>query len=287
MTLPRDLGDVADYFLPRAQSATSAPRFKPQRPESEPDRIGSDSSTNRVGMGPDRPAALPILAVPVGDRDVVRAAFTWNLVVEVARLGGCAALVAPNSDSASPLWPEAGKGPVGAEVYTVPAANLSELHLAAIDVAVTRAADCAETGIVLVRTPPAWLEGLTAEAEGRNLLRWTLLFASTEREDLLEAYALAKRIVGICHDAQVGVTIHGARRVAEAERAFHHVASVSLRHLNRTLLSYGLLVDDLHIYRAIVSRRAIGIEHPQSRAARALRDVAQLVLDDARKLAIA
>jgi len=36
-----------------------------------------------------------------------------------------------------------------------------------------------------------------------------------------------------------------------------------------------------------VSQRPIGIEHPQSRAARALRDVAQLVLEDARKFAIA
>jgi MinD-like ATPase involved in chromosome partitioning or flagellar assembly len=46
-------------------------------------------------------------------------------------------------------------------------------------------------------------------------------------------------------------------------------------------VSYGLLVDDLHIYRASVAHRPIGLEHPQSRAARALRDVAQLLLDDA------
>ena len=60
---------------------------------------------------------------------------------------------------------------------------------------------------------------------------------------------------------------------------------------NRVALYYelvegrDLVVDDLHVYRAIVSRRPIGIEHPQSRAARALRDVARLVLDDARSLA--
>jgi MinD-like ATPase involved in chromosome partitioning or flagellar assembly len=52
-------------------------------------------------------------------------------------------------------------------------------------------------------------------------------------------------------------------------------------------VSYGLLVDDLHVYRAIVARRPIGLEHPQSPAARALRDVARLVLEDARKIALA
>ena len=35
-------------------------------------------------------------------------------------------------------------------------------------------------------------------------------------------------------------------------------------------------------HRAIVARRPIGLEHPQSPAARALRDVARLVLEDAR-----
>jgi MinD-like ATPase involved in chromosome partitioning or flagellar assembly len=40
-------------------------------------------------------------------------------------------------------------------------------------------------------------------------------------------------------------------------------------------------MDDLHVYRSIVARRPIGLEHPQSPAARALHDVAGLLLDDA------
>ena len=87
--------------------------------------------------------------------------------------------------------------------------------------------------------------------------------------------------------ARVGVANQGARGINGARSAYEHIADVALRHLGRPLESYGLLVDDLHVYRAIVSRRPIGIEHPQSRAARALRDVAQMLLEDARTPAVA
>jgi hypothetical protein len=214
----------------------------------------------------------------------VRAAFVWNLVVELSRLGASATLIAPSCAEASPFWPEPGPGPVGAEMVSTPAGGLSELHRAALDVAVARAADSADGGLVLVRVPPAWLG---RAVEGRALLRWVLLFSSTERLDQVETYGLAKRVLATSHEAHLGVTIHGARRVAEAQRAFLHLAGVAARHLGREIASYGVLLDDLHVYRAIVSRRPIGLEHPQSRAARALRDVARLLLEDARKTALA
>ncbi len=235
-------------------------------------------------MPEERPAALPIVALPIGERDVVRAAFAWNLAVEIARSGASATLLAPDDTDPSPLGPETGPGPVGAEVVLSASAGLEELNRAALDIAVSRAADSTDGGLVLVRVPPAWLDGAT---QARSLLRWVLLFASTERRDQLETYALVKRVMRTRADARIGVTIHGARQIAEAERAFQHLADVAARHLGGTLASYGLLVDDLHVYRAIVSRRPIGLEHPQSRAARALRDVAGLLLEDARKLAVA
>ncbi len=70
--------------------------------------------------------------------------------------------------------------------------------------------------------------------------------------------------------------------MGEAEAAFSRLADATSRRLGLPLTSYGLLVDDLHVYRAIVAQRPIGMVHPQSPAARSMGDVAQLLLEDAR-----
>jgi hypothetical protein len=269
--LPRDLGDVLHYFLRDEDTVTAST---------------DDSNRSATGEPPprtDRPAALPIISIPIGSRDVVRAAYAWNLAVEVARRGASATLLAPIQKETTPLWPEAGRGPVGAEVAFTAAENLGQLNRAALDIAVGRAADSTDGGVVFVTVPPSWFRNAN---EGRALTRWALLFAAPETPDLIETYSLAKRIIGANRNARIGVTIHGVRRIADAENAFRRVAGVAARHLDRPLTSYGLLVDDLHVYRAIVSRRPIGLEHPQSRAARALRDVARLLLDDSRLQAV-
>ena len=288
--MPRDLSDVLDYFLPTDKQGNG--------------EVGAASVGLRISHGPrssaafasdereggfstsqfaDRPAALAIVAMPIGERDVIRAAYAWNLAVEVARTGAMAALIAPSESSSSLLWPDAGAGPVGCEMILTGATTLADLNRAALDVAVSRAAESSGSGIVFVRVPPEWLADAS---DARGLLRWTVLFGTTEYRDQLEAYNLAKQLLETHPDTQIGITIHGATRVAEAERAFHRIADVAARRLGHSLLSYGLLVDDLHVYRAIVARRPIGLEHPQSRAALALRDVARLLIDDAQKIAL-
>jgi hypothetical protein len=260
--LPGDLGDVLRYYLPIPGE----------------DAEGSEGERARAAPAK-RPAALPIVLLPIDERDVVRAAFAWNLTVEMARLGASASLLAPREARARSIWPEEGSGPVGAEAAFPPVGELGDLTRAALDVAVDRAADSRDGGVVVVCAPRHWLR---ESRDGHALLRWVLLMSTTDARDLLATYVLVKQLLAANERTRVGITIHGARRVAEAERAFGHVASVSARHLGRTPVSYGLLVDDLHVYRAIVARRPIGLEHPQSRAARALRDVAGLILDDAR-----
>jgi len=136
---------------------------------------------------------------------------------------------------------------------------------------------------VVVCVPPEWL---VRGAAVRPLLRWMLLFGTPDAADLREAYALAKLAYRRGSDPLVGLVIHGVRRMREAEHAYAHVAQVSARHLGRSPQSYGLLADDLHVYRAIAAQRPIGLEHPQSRAARALGDVARMLWSDAQKMTL-
>jgi hypothetical protein len=258
--LPRDLDDVLHFFLPVTER--------------------SDGFARDRELGP---VALPILTVPVAARDVVRAAFAWNLTVELARLGARAMLVAPHEPAAAALWPEPGRGPLGSHVSYPATRDLVGLGHAALDVAIAGAADATEGGMVVVCVPPEWL---VRGAAVRPLLRWMLLFGTPELGDLREAYALAKLAYRRGSDPLVGLVIHGVRRMREAERAYGHVARVSSRHLGRSPQSYGLLADDLHVYRAIAARRPIGLEHPQSRAARALGDVARMLWSDAQKMTL-
>ena len=248
-----------------------------------PAAAGSHASDWATAPGRRAPAALPIVGVPLGDRDVVRAAFTWNLAVEVARLGGRALLVAPGRIDGSPLWPHAGQGPLDSEVALVDVGTLGELYRAAQDLAVSRAADADDGGMVFVRIPPAWLR---KPDEAGNLLRWTLLFTTADGRDLLETYGIAKLLTRILPSVHVGITVHGARSIEEAAAAYRKIDAVARRRLSRSLVSYGLLVDDLDVYRAIVAQRPIGLAHPQSPAARALRDVASLLFVGAREMAV-
>jgi len=273
--LPRDLADVLHYFLPELESEV------PRAPG--PPRAAGFEETPDAGSAPAKQSArglpLPILGVPIGDRDVVRAALAWNLAIETARLGGAAVLVAPSGDVGSPLWPEPGPGPLGSELVLCPARTLAELYEAASELAVRLGEKSRHGGIVFVRIPPGWL------APGRapdDLFRWLLLLTSANRRDLGEAHELARTLLETSPRAEIGVTIHGVESIAQARGAFDHLTRIGQEQLGLVPISYGLLVDDLHVYRAIAAQRPIGLAHPQAPATRALRDVARLLYEDAR-----
>lgn len=254
----RGIGDVLDQFLSEEPPSGTSEAQAPQK----------DRTT--AALSP-----LPIIGLPISRRDVVRAAFAWNLVVEVARLGGHAVLVSPSHDTDASLWPDQGLGPLGAEIILAEAEDIGALERAVLDIAQTRSAEAEEGGLVFARVPPLWLR---KAADGSDLLRQVLLFTSPEPRDLLETYGIAKLLLGNQASTDVGVTLHGVQGLEEAQRAFAHLSDVSERRLGNPLVSYGAFVDDLHVYRAIVARRPIGLAHPQSAAARSLRDVAEMLL---------
>ena len=282
--LPRDLADVLHYFLPELdderEAGAPAPASEPLRTE------GSDPLAARAARHPETPEQssvapppLPILALPIGDRDVVRAALAWNLAVETSRLGASTVVLAPESDRQRPLWPEAGIGPLGCELLLCPAKDLASLYATATTIATARATKTRRGGVVFVRVPPEWL---TNPAAPPDLVRWVLLMSSSNRHDLGEALEFAESLADIHSSVEVGVTVHGVQSIAEARRAFEALARAAKDQLELDLISYGLLVDDLNVYRAIAAQRPIGLAHPQAPATRALMDVARLLYEDAR-----
>jgi hypothetical protein len=227
----------------------------------------------------DAPAAGPTgsllpLAIPVGEKEAIRVAFLWNLAVELARGGTRPALVVPDAASARELVPPPAVGGVLAPQLVVSRArSLAEL-----------ATDAASAGsrpglLRIVVVPAEWIE--PGQAAG-GLLRWSLVFASPDPPELDAACDLAQRIVAVEPAAEVGVTFHGVESVAEARAAFGRLAGLFQARSGRPLRSYGLLLDDLLVYRGVMDRRPVVLSHPQSLAARALGDVGRLLLADAR-----
>lgn len=282
--MPRDLADVLHHFFPEIDSdVDDGPKTLTSTPVDASPRLNETPTviTRRARRDSDTKTALPlpILGLPIGERDVVRSALAWNLAIETARLGASTVIVTPTSDQGSPLWPEPGPGPLGTEMVFCPATDLESLYKVAGELAHSRADQRRRGGIVFVQIPPAWLRRRVQLA---GPVRWMLLLTSANRRDLDEAFELAKSLVASNPVAEIGVSIHGVTRIAEARNAFEYLSRISLERLGLTLASYGLLVDDLHVYRAIAAQRPIGLAHPQAPATRALMDVATLLYQDAR-----
>lgn len=294
--MPRDLSDVLHYFLPELDGEPDSSR-DPARPfvrRSDPAAIPSIPPAPRRRASPPRRESnrlpLSILGVPLGERDVVHAAYTWNLAVETARLGGASAIVAPEIDRDTPLWPGAGRGPLDVEIVYSPAGDLASLRRAAAEVAEERGRTARRGGIVFARIPPAWLERAAPPTAATSLegspgvewIRWLLLFSSTRRRDVEATFENVRRWVRERPGLEIGVTIQGVRQIAAARESFDELARSCDERLGVPLASYGLLVDDLEIYRAIATGRPIGESRPGIPAARALTDVARLLYEDAR-----
>lgn len=256
--MARELADVLHYLLP--------------------DRDPGRDSDRGIGARPR--AAVPTLAIAADPDDPLRAAFAWNLSVDITRLGSRASLLTPPDGPFDGSAPGAGAGPVGAEIVLADAADLGSLDDTARELA--RGRGGSGGGFLLVRVPARW----AGESPGASLLGWTLLFCSPSGEEQRRAAELATCLQGSgagqrAGGARVGLTVHGVEGVDHAEQVFLAVAERVERATGRPLLSYGALLDDLQVYRTFVDGRPVGLRHPQSRAAAAVADVARLLLSDA------
>jgi len=283
--VPRDLSDVLHYFLPEldgapdalADSARTISRRVQPAPVAPPRRRMPPASLETS------PLPLSILGVPLGERDLVHAAYTWNLAVETARLGGSSSILTPDVDLAAPLWPASGSGSVDVEIIHSPARDLAELRRAAANLADERGKTARRGGVVFARIPPAWLDAADgACAPMADCLRWLLLFTSARRRELDWTFERIRRWAHERPGLEIGVTIHGVHRIEEASHAFDALARSCNERLGLALASYGLLVDDLDVYRSIAAARPIGRANPDAPASRALTDVARLIYEDAR-----
>ena len=263
--MPRDLGDVIHYFIAEAGApgpGTAAPRRE----------------TRRTTPNPGHVVGLPIL-----EGDVFRAAFAWNLSVELARAGATAHLVAPREEGGNAAWPAAGTGPLGAGLElskSTDGASLAQ-RAATADAVAADAADgrpARRDRCTLACIPESELESACASPAAPQ--QW-LLLCSPSASSLRHTRDLALRLGS--GGARIGATIHGVRSMMEAQEAFDALDAATSAALAHPIQSYGLIADDLHLYRAIVASRPIGLAHPQSPAARALADVANLLLGDLRE----
>jgi len=242
----RGLGDVLHYFDPALGPAAEA--SSPTQAESRPE-----------------PGALRLLAIPMEPADLLRGAIVWNLALELARAGAAVEAVIP---------PDVGLP----EEDTTQGVRVSGAHAAdwirATGQARTRLADRTS-----VDAPGLLLAGLSADAMPSAAVHAdrALLCCATESAALERAEAQGRSWLDAGHD-DLGVVIHGAGSVQEARRAFERLAGPLERLAAKPIASFGLLVDDLALYRSLVERRPVGLTRPQSPAGRALADVARLLL---------
>lgn len=241
--MPRSLGDVLHYLLPEAD----------RTPE------GATPAAHGAGIAP--------WCVPLGSRDVVRLALVWNLAVEAARQGARVALVAPATAADAP-WP--GSGPLGLETIRVETDAIADVARAV--------EEAARRAWVLAAVPGAWLR---KAADAGALLHSLLVLARPEERESGEARAALDAVASQAPAARLGACIFGVRARAEAQRTFEGLAAFAERELGRSLVSYGALIDDVHLSRSIVTGRPIALAQPASAAARALTDVASMLLEDA------
>lgn len=253
--MARTLGDVLHHFAPELGAASLRP-------------IPSPKATPPAEAKPPR-----VVAVALERGDLLRAAVLWNLAVETARAGAeCEALVPVGTLTEAP----GDAAPLGVGLIAArcePGETLADVARRRARDAARAPADADAQRLAMVGVPATDAGRLCASVD------LALLVCGCDPASRSRFEAVGRHLLR-SGSPPPGIIIHGARTLDEARRAFEAVACPLEHVAGEAIPSYGLLVDDLALYRSVVERCPVGLARPQSPAAQALADVAALLAAD-------
>ena len=115
-----------------------------------------------------------------------------------------------------------------------------------------------------------WLHLAPNPSVSEELLSHALFFVSSETDATARCLAHMEGLRARAPGGELSVLIHGVTSRAEGRSVFARLAEAASRRLGGSVSEAGVLVDDLEVYRSLVSRRPVCLAAPDSRAALAL-----------------
>ena len=123
-------------------------------------------------------------------------------------------------------------------------------------------------------TDSVWLHLAPNPSVSEELLSHALFFVSSETDATARCLAHMEGLRARAPGGELSVLIHGVTSRAEGRSVFARLAEAASRRLGSGLggavSEAGVLVDDLEVYRSLVSRRPVCLAAPDSSAALAL-----------------
>ncbi len=286
--MARELRDVLHYFLDDDEGADAvAPSpdgagAAGAEPEGRPGPEDGQRPAARARAAP-RPcaptAAVPILACPLHSRDALRLALAWNLAAELEQLGR-----PPHWVAARPPV-EAGSELDGCGSFSMTWIETSRGDVSALRRAALEPSRAGARGAKAMGAPPTFVlmplpTDLSWSDDDAPLLGRCWLAAGPSDRERSSFLSLCERILSIRPDAELGLTVVGVADLRGARRTFASLAEIYACRFDRRLRSQGLVLDERELYRTLTARRPLSRLLPDSRAARTLRDAAELIRDD-------
>ncbi len=232
--MARTLGDVLHLFLGEERAPV----------------VASQSASEARARRTDRRRLVTCIA---DGTETLAIAIAWNLAAAHAALGTRTTWISTNAS----VWAPAASAPPALQ-----------------QVRAARAKD-ARAEAASAETDSVWLHLAPNPSVSEELLSHALFFVSSETDASARCLAHMEGLRARAPGGELSVLIHGVTSRAEGRSVFARLAEAASRRLGGSGLGgsvseAGVLVDDLEVYRSLVSRRPVCLAAPDSRAALAL-----------------